>query len=209
MTKPSNPVGVRESLDQIRVDAELAKHGGDPAAKLRADNIRMYLALEAVKLGTPEQQRLYREGRLPDEEILALARHELFFALQAFERWSLSHEKPKMVRQVRHVVGCDPERRDYKHEVEAARPPGAIGWPPGPRAADDLTDVEASNLRTLRAIVELIAGHQWLVNTGGTVTVSVFTHWVSCTTCDGDTARTSAKVSIQWGERELVREYAL
>jgi hypothetical protein len=195
VTGQKKPVGVREALAEIRTDAELARYGGDPLAKLRADNIRTYLEHEAVKLGTEEQGKRYSQGRLPEEEILALARAALFAPFNAFERWSLSHEKPKMIRQVRHAVGCVPEQREYEHVVNSF--------------ATDLTAVEEQNLAALRAGVEVAVMHPWIVNTGGSVAVSVLTHWISCTTCDGDYARTSAKVTVSWGERELVREYAL
>lgn len=161
---------------------------------------RQYLELEAVKLGTERQQALYRDGELPEEEILTIARAVLFKGFGAFERWSLSHEKPKMARLIRHVVGCDPDRREYAHEVHGPIPyEGTL----------DTTDVEERNLAALRAMADAAALHPWLVQTGGTVTVTAYTHWFSCMTCDGDIPRVSAKVTVDWGGRELVREYAL
>lgn len=169
----------------------------DPVERMRLGNIRAWLEHQAIEHATERQVELYREGRLPQEEILQIARAVLFKPFGQFERWALSHERQKMIRQIRHVITCDPSYRDYDRSVED----GDGRFEP--------TGAEASNLAMLCAAALGAGQHPWLERTGGTVKVDPYTHWLSCTKCEGETSRSSAKVTITWGEHELVREYAL
>lgn len=167
--------------------------------KMKHDNIRTWLEHEAIKLGTDRQREFYARGVLPEDELLQIVRAELFKVFGRFDRWSLSHDKPKLVREIRHVVTCDPSDRDYEHFVEDD--------PIDTRR--QMSPAEEINFGALVAAAAAPRVHPWLVRTGGTVKVEPVTHWFACTACEGETARSSAKVTITWGERELVREYAL
>lgn len=174
--------------------AHTPQERGDILAKMRTDNIRTWLTLQALEHATEDQRQRFVQGCLPEDEILHIARAVLFKgfgAFGAFERWAKSHALDQMTGELRHAVHC-------KRNVNAHSS--------GP--AEDLSAVEAKNLAALNAVADAARMHPWLVHTGGTVTVAAFTHWLLCT-CEAESSRSSAKVTITWGERELVREYAL
>lgn len=203
-------VGVRAALAEIEVDAKLAPYGGDPLKKLAADNIRTWLEIEAIKEGTDRQRDLYLRGELPEDEMLTIARAVLFKGFGKFSRWAKSHALVGMAKDLRHAVFC--KLHTTKPEIAAAavrlNVEGMVGFEDAPFDANEATSVELSNLKSLRECAEAAQMHPWLVRTDGTVRVEPITHWLYCT-CEAETARSSARVVIKWGERELVREYAL
>lgn len=202
--------GVRAALADIQASAKLAEYGGDPLAKLAADNLKTWLELEALKEGTDRQRDLYVRGELPEDELLTIARAVLFKGFGAFRRWAKSHELDAMTKDLRHAVFC--KLHPVKPEIVAAAvrlDVGAmVGFEDSPLDLRECTNVEKSNLASLQACAEAAQLHPWLARSEGTVRVEPVTHWLFCT-CEAETARSSARVIIKWGERELVREYAL
>lgn len=188
---PNAKSKVDSVLHRMRLAADLAMPQGDIIAKMRADNIRTWLTLQALDHATEDQRQRFTQGCLPDEEILTIARAVLFKGFGAFPRWAKSHALDQMTAELRHAHHC---KRDVN------------GHESGP--AEDLSAVETKNLAALKAVADAAFMHPWLVHTGGTVTVTPLTHWLLCT-CEAESSRSSAKVTITWGERELVREYAL
>ncbi len=150
-----------------------------------------------MRIATEGQQSRYARGELPEDEILTIARAVLFKGFGAFNRWATGRAHDQMIKALRHVVTCT-AAHDSDIELDTVF-----------AESDALTEVEAENLRTLQACANGAKVHPWLVHTGGTVRVTWATHYVTCGSCGAEEGRSSGKVTITWGERELVREYAL
>jgi hypothetical protein len=188
--------GLRETLARITTDLELAPYGGDVHKKMQADNLKTWLELQALEHGTPDQRARYVQGALPEEEILQIARAILFKPFGAFERWTTGRERDRMIKALRHGYGCPHTDDSYEWEMLAFE-------------VADAPTVERANLAAIQAMADGAEIHPWLNQTGGKLRVEAHTYWVTCKGCEAESARSNAKVIITWGERELVREYAL
>lgn len=156
-------------------------------------NLHTWLELEALKLGTDNQRERYAAQLLPEDELTALARTELFKVFGDTHRW----------------------KAITKTEVKHSNTGHGCGGADGRHVTFETCDVgelahdEWENLKLITQMVNLAQRHTWLVRSGGKVTIACQSHWASCATCESEVCRSSAKVSIEWAGRILTREYAL
>src|SRR6185295_12666870 len=78
---------------QLHVRRKEAMTADDAYAKavrteLDVKNMIVWLELEALKLGTDNQRERYSAGLLPEDELTALARTELFTGFAGLRRWA-------------------------------------------------------------------------------------------------------------------------
>lgn len=151
--------------------------------------------------GTENQRARYAEGLLPEDELLAIARAELFAPLNDFGPFRKL--KPQ----------------ECKHKSRLCR--GHIEFET--REAGELAHDEYEGLAKIRVAAELASRHEWinssLVNESmrtnvslhdmRRITVTPMTHWGTCKECGHETTRSSAMVTILWAGRLLSREYRL
>jgi hypothetical protein len=164
----------------------------DLTAKLATDNMIRWLELEALEKGTTDQRERYHESVLPDEELTGLARVELFANFLGLSRWA-SRDHLRLERELKHGSHTALSTNIAYETAEVT----------------ELTAEEWATLRRIQGAAEQTRKHQWIVRPGATVTVEPSTHWASCSVCEAETFRSSAKVTIQWAGRLLVREYAI
>lgn len=154
-------------------------------------------AITNLRSLTPNQVDRLVAGVLPEDELLTAARAELFEPFDGQTRWAGDKRTTELRQGLRHKDSC--------------RQPRALGGPP-------VVDEEHVNLDTMTAT----EWESWRVNCcaaalalqhpalePGAVTVEKFRHRVRCATCERVREAASAKVSITWNGRTLVREYAL
>jgi hypothetical protein len=145
--------------------------------------------LEALSLATDNQRERYAAGLLPEDELLAIARAELFKPFDGFKRWRTGSGVKS--EDVRHDRDC----QDRTVIFETTQ-------------AGELSHDEWSMYRTIGEARNKSALHSWFTESAA-VTIEPLTHWATCTSCKGEAARSSVKVSVQWAGRVLVREYSL
>lgn len=168
----------------------------DVASAIRADNLITWLELEAVNLGTASQRERLIAGVLPEDELTALARTELFKGFGEFRRFagrdrtalmfSLKHEGPK--------GQCAVNQETIDLETADVTELGADEW---------------AILKRIQGMVEAMKDHPWIHRAACQVDVVSSTHWATCRTCKAETCCSSVKVTVHWAGRELTREYAL
>jgi hypothetical protein len=156
--------------------------------------------------GTFDQRTRWCTCILPEEELLGIARNELFrpFGLLTKRRQMVFADIPHPV-DVRGVWSC----------LKGTAIGGAtraladlVTWEtlPNPRLA-------AAEYRTLLRIQEATAEirrHPWMQGAGGeAVSTEVREHRGTCKKCGGMAFERSALVTIQWAGRNLSREYVL
>lgn len=164
--------------------------------QMRADNLRTWLELEALREGTENQRERYADRLLPEDELLALARTQMFASFVGLPRWATGKAREQMERNFPHASNCAGTAGPDRYDFETAE-------------ATELEGNEFAALKRVRAAVSIVQQHPWLTRSAGRVTVETVTHWVTCRHCKAEVCRSSAKVSIEWAGRVLVREYAL
>lgn len=166
-----------------------------PLPDIIPDNLTTWLELEALKLGTDNQRERWRAQLLPDDEILQLARAELFKGFANIPRWhsgEVRDELAKVLRGKRHDHGCANDRPEF--EVADVGELGAGAW---------------DNLKRIAAITDAVNMHPWMFRQKATATLVSFTHWATCLGCGMEVCASGTKVSIPWAGRTLVREFRL
>jgi hypothetical protein len=131
---------------------------------------------------------------LPEDELLQLARHELFAGFDGFARWHTNEVRRDMRSKLRHQESCASRVAVPEFEVAELAELGAAGW-----------DV----LKKISLVVSRLDQHEWMARQHESATVETFTHWATCISCQSELCRSGAKVSIPWAGRVLVREFAL
>lgn len=174
-------------------------HAPVPANEKLAELERDALAAR----GTDNQRARHKAGVLPEDELLAVARAELFAPFNAFTQWHNRNLKPSAVRhKERHCHG----RIDF----ETAEP-------------DELTHEQWEALAQIKAAAEIAADHHWVTRSLNeaaersgilaanmrSVIVEPLAHWATCEKCGAEEVRASVKITILWAGRSLAREYAL
>lgn len=149
------------------------------------------LEAAAAHLGTDNQRERFAAGLLPEDELLALARGELYRPFDGLPRWG----KYTLVRvaDIRHTPKCEGHDKDVVFES---------------CQAGELSHDEWVAYRALQAARDIAALHPWL-SSPGAITLEPMGHFATCTACDAEVCRMSAKVIVKWAGRELVREYVL
>lgn len=172
-----------------------APQAADLDAKLRHDNLVAWLETEAIKNGTDNQRERWAAGLLPEDELLQLARAELFAGFEGMARWHTNEVRKEMRAKLHHADTCRTTATLPEFEVCEIAELGAAEW-------DTLKKL------TL-AVSRLNNEHEWLVRQRGNATLEAFTHWATCIGCEMELARSGAKISIPWAGRTLVREFRL
>lgn len=147
------------------------------------------LELAVLEGASDNQRERYDAGLLPEDELLTLARAELFKAFDGIPRWSWN----KHVRDLRHASDC--ATKDTSPAYEQCD----VG---------EVTATEWENLKLVTRAASETNHHPWLDRTGNCV-VEAAAHWLTCPTCKAEMYKVSAKVTIHWAGRALVREYNL
>lgn len=167
---------------------------------LRSENMRTWLETCALEHGTPNQRERWAAGLLPEDELLALARAELFKPLEGTRRWrkiEVSHVRHRGEACHAQLLGdMTPAIRFESADMNAT-----------PAAA--LSHEQWEAFKVVRDHVVVMQMHEWLRRSGGSAEVQCQIHRATCTACHQVTERTSAIVRVTWAGRVLVREYAL
>ena len=167
-------------------------------ASLDRERIVPMLESAALQFGADTQRERHARGMLPEVELTALARTELYRPLERFRRWPRIRHN-----HVRHDYGC--KVRDMTPELQM----GNIAF----RSVDGGAQLDHDEFETLKAIeaaAEKIQRHPWLTSSAGDCVVEVVTHTAQCELCVGPVVtKHSAKVLVNWCWRVLCREYAL
>jgi len=155
----------------------------------------------AVQLGTDNQRERYRDHLLPEDELLALARHELFgkFTESGLKRWD--GKKSLRAADARHARKCFVATAG----IEALGDHISFET----CAIAELSHDEYDMLKRINAIARASSEHEWCRMAGVLFIVSPRSHWATCDVCKEETVKSSALVSVRWAGRELAREYAL
>ncbi len=164
-----------------------------------SDSPHYALELEAAKLGTKNQLERFLAGYLPEDELLALARKVLFAPFDGFERWGKDTKVKPFEIQHSPRCPCHPRVGGGSAEVEAEFETAQAG---------ELTHAEWEVYRAMGAARDHASKHPWLVGTSS-VTTEPLAHFATCRKCEAEASRMSAKVTIEWAGRKLVREYVL
>lgn len=161
--------------------------------RLATDNLVTWLETEALKQGTDNQRERWHAMLLPEDEILKLARAELYKGFE-FKRWhsgEIRDELAKILRGKRHDQGCV-----ERPEFEVAD----VG---------ELTAEQWDVFKKISALADAINMHPWMFRQKASATITSFTHWASCLRCGLETSASGVKISIPWAGRVLVREFRL
>jgi hypothetical protein len=167
---------------------------------IKDNNMISWLETEALKGGTPNQRERWGANLLPDDELLKLARAELFagFEKHKLDRWH-NHDQRKYLRaSLRHK-----QLRTHCTADEGTLPEYELA---------DVAELEAhqwDRLKTIQAEIRVINGHPWMFHAKQQATVESFTLWATCPRCEVEDCRSYSKVSIPWAGRVLVREFVL
>ena len=164
------------------------------AEDMNHDRVRELEAM-AVRLGTRNQQERFAAGLLPDDEINSLARTELFKPFADLPKWG---NKMLRAEHVKHEPRCNTQGGivtcDGRVEFETCD-------------VAELSHDEWEVYRLVQQGRDTAANHPWLDL--GSVTIEPLAHFATCSECEAEASRVSAKVTIKWAARELVREYVL
>lgn len=163
--------------------------------QIASDNLITWLETEALRQGTENQRERWREQLLPEDEILQLARAELFKGFAEFKRW---HSKDVRVELARAMLG-------KRHEH------GCAFDPPEFEVVDvgELTAEQWDTFKRIGALADAVNMHPWMFRQKASATVTGFAHWATCLGCGLELSAAGAKVSIPWAGRTLVREFRL
>jgi len=148
---------------------------------LRSDEVRF------VKVyGSENQYERMRAGLLPEDELLALARYELFLSFASFRRWEKLN-----ANDVRHERNCNGGEVKF-----ATTTPGS------------LTHDEWATFKQITAAVDAANGGV-LNGERVSATISLVEHVGRCSVCNAETFGRAVNIRIEWNGRPLSREYTL
>src|SRR5262249_22684500 len=160
---------------------------------LHKDNLTTWLESEAVKLGTKNQRERWADKLLPEDELKALARHELF------KLFALDHKDIKRWIKIR---SCD-----LPHEDACQASESQVDYSTPPPTGLDHDSYE--RLKAIRAIADAASKHEWLVRSEAVMQVETRLHRGQCQVCKAWFSAPTALVKVMWAGRPLSREYEL
>lgn len=142
-----------------------------------------------LEVGDDNQRERYAAGLLPRQELLHLAREELFSPFAGMARW-----RKLDVLDVRHKQNCN------RGEVRFAT-----------RAPIDMDADEWANYKSVVAALEreLANPHGTLARHRVTGEVVIVEHYGACSVCRAEVVGCSASIRLTWAGIPLSREYAL
>ena len=163
-------------------------------AELRRNNLVTYLESEAVKRGTDNQRERWAAHLLPEEELTALARKEIYFNFEGLKRWrNLSERQADLA--IKHAETCLLQAPVTFTRLDTI---------------DFLTAAEWKVYKKVQTLVdETMRIHTWCTDAGCTISFSLGGHLAACTVCNKAIRFPTAMVTALWAGRTLTREYAL
>ncbi len=164
--------------------------------QLSQANVRTWQETEALHLGTVNQRQRWATGCLPEQELLMLARNELFrpFALC-----------PRKTRKGPSVLAHRTTAWARDCLMDGHIP---VQW----ETVDDpvLSDAHWQTLRRIVTACEAVRRHPWMQHSPPTsVRVAVRNHHGTCMACHGVHSENASLIEIDWAGRLLTREYVL
>jgi hypothetical protein len=156
-------------------------------------NLTMWLELEALKRGTANQRERWDHQLLPEEELTALARNELFecFTMKRWKNMSIA-EAHDAIRHAEECHGIAP----ITFETEVT--------------FDALTHTQWESWKVVQSAVNQTSKtHPWCVQANVTLTIVCKMHVATCNHCKKQVRFATALVVAQWAGRKLTREFAL
>ncbi len=176
-----------------------------------SDNHRAWQESRALERGTVSQRERHAAGVLPEQELLELARTELFrpFALFA-KRTPMNFASIAHPRNGAGIWKCLATPRASGPVRDANE---LINWET--KHGTELTEREANTLKSINHASREAERHPWLrppvlgIVSPEVVGVSPREHVGTCQVCSCTTYERSALVSIYWAGRTLSREYVL
>lgn len=186
---------------------------------LTATNLIAWQESEAIQRGTASQQARYSAGTLPEQELLDIARAELFRPLALFAKRTpmgfagISHPRAKGLWQCLTVPRASGPVKD---------PSELVTW--GTLPSPDLTESEHDTLKAVNDRAQEITRHAWMTRgqeiarvearrmynpMPEVVGVAPREHWGVCKVCGQKASQRSVLVSVYWAGRTLSREYLL
>lgn len=157
---------------------------------LQRENLRYLQESTAVReVCTPNQRERWEAGVLPEPELLALIRDELFAPLEACD---LLRRKPMQARELHAWSECT----------------RAVDW--STTDNPELTGEQWRTWRRVQGAVNEIRSHAWLeFSPRPCVNAQILQHKGECTRCQRVRLQQSAIVRIEWAGRNLSREHLL
>lgn len=165
--------------------------------ELSRTNLQLWQELEALRTGTSNQRQRWDSGCLPEEELLVLARNELFrpFSLCA--------------RRTRKDAAAIPHPMDA-HGTPTCASTGTIPVTWETRPDPVLTDPQWTSVQRLLTASEEVRIHPWMLTSLPTcVRIELREHRGECLTCHEKVSENSALIEVDWAGRVLSREYTL
>jgi len=164
--------------------------------ELKRENLVTWLELRALELGTPNQMERWIAKLLPEDELTALARKEIFSGLDTFKRWKNVSEEDADA-DIKHTGMC---------EAIDTRPPLVFDTLP----AYHMTHDEWDTMKKIQSIIDTTAKrHVWCADGGCTIKMKPQAHNATCARCNKGRSYATALVTVEWAGRTLTREYAL
>jgi hypothetical protein len=147
-----------------------------------------------IQIGRPDQIQRFDAGFIPDDEVLGLARGQLFRPLEGFPRRSGASRIKSS--QLDHKTGCR-----------------ASSWAPGMyETVEDppLGPTAGLNFQSIANVAQTIYGIELAGHGPERVGIRAYEHVGWCPLCDGDKITVpTAKVTVVWNGWQMVREYEL
>lgn len=179
----------------------------------KAENLRAWQESTALLAkGTMSQRDRWGAGCLPDEELLDIARGELFRGFTLFTRRS------KMgFSAIEHPRPMSPGRNPCL-PMDGRKPDDVIDWRTTPNPP--LSEREHRTLQAMNDAANDLRQHPWLRQESPAVVASGISlpelvgvapreHTGECRACKRSTYERSALVTVTWAGRTLSREYVL
>lgn len=166
------------------------------AEQLKSENLTTWLELRALEHGTPNQHERWLAKMLPEDELTALARTELFHGFDKYKRWKNIGDAAAE-RDVRHTPVCDNDDMPPTYVFET-------------KPTHDMTHDQWEQMKLIQATAEAITKlHPWCIDGGCTVRMTPRAHVAKCARCARSVSYPTALVTVEWAGRTLTREYSL
>ena len=137
---------------------------------------------------TDNQRERFAAGLLPEDELLSLARFELFKPFMTFRRW------------------VKLEHGDVRHDGDRMCPPQSVEYTTHEPAV--LTHDEWATFKKITSEVSR-ANSEYLAEHGVAAIASLVEHVGRCINCGAEAFGRSVNIRIEWAGRPLSREYTL
>ena len=158
-----------------------------PAVERTNDRVTHQVLHMVRDLASDNQRERFAAGLLPEDELLSLARYELFLPFASFRRWDKID-----AREVKHERGCSGSA-----EIRF------VTQKPANLTHDEWAMLKAITTAVGAANNGILAAH------GCTASVELVEHVGRCNGCAAEIFGRAASIRIEWAGRPLSREYTL